>query len=67
VRRPSRRERDPFLGDLGEVAVRAIRPLERLLEPLPAEAEQVDVAIRGAREGTLALPLLRTYLEERTR
>ena len=34
---------------------------------LSLEPEQVDVAIRGAREGTLALPLLRTYLEERTR
>src|SRR5436190_8755789 len=46
-RRRSWRERDPFPGDLGEVAVRAIRSLERLLELLPAQAEQVDVADRA--------------------
>ena len=46
-------------------------PLREQIEVIPTrlslEPEQVDVAIRGAREGTLALPLLRTYLEERTR
>ena len=40
----SGRERDPFLGDLGEVTVVAIGSLERLLELLPAQAEQLDVA-----------------------
>src|SRR4051794_10342841 len=43
----SRRECDPLLGDLGEITVRAIRPLERLLELLPAQAEQLNVADRA--------------------
>src|SRR3954452_13183400 len=42
----SRRECDPLLGDLGEITVRAIRPLERCLELLPTQAEQLDVADR---------------------
>jgi hypothetical protein len=32
---------------------------------LTLEPDQVDVAIKGAREGTLALGRLRTYLQER--
>ena len=46
-------------------------PLREQIEVIPTrlslEPGQVDVAIRGAREGTLALPRLKTYLEERTR
>src|SRR5215212_5895983 len=48
ARKPrSWRERDPLLGDLGEITVREIRPLERFLELLPAQAEQLDVADRA--------------------
>ena len=39
--------------------------VERVPTRLTLEAEQVDVTVQGAREGTLALPRLRTYLQER--
>lgn len=41
--------------------------IESIPTRLSLEPEQVDVTIQGAREATLALPRLRTYLEERTR
>jgi NTE family protein len=46
-------------------------PTRERIESIPTrlslEPAQVDVTIQGAREGTLALPRLHTYLEERTR
>ncbi len=44
-------------------------PMRERIEAVPTrltlEADQVDVAIQGAREGTLALRRLRTYLRDR--
>jgi NTE family protein len=44
-------------------------PMRERIDAIPTrltlEAEQVDVAIEGAREGTLALGRLRTYMQER--
>ena len=46
-------------------------PLREKIEVIPTrlslEQGEIDVTIQGAREGTLALPRLKTYLEERTR
>ena len=39
--------------------------IEHVPTRLTLEAAQVDAAIEGAREGTLALPRLRTYARER--
>lgn len=39
--------------------------IERVPTRLTLEPGQIDVTIQGAREGTLALPRLRTYLRER--
>jgi NTE family protein len=47
------------------------RPARERIEAIPTrltlEAGQVDAAIEGARDGTLALRRLRTYLQERVR
>jgi len=46
-------------------------PLRERIEAVPTrltlEAGQVDAAIEGGREGTLALRRLRTYVQERVR
>jgi hypothetical protein len=39
--------------------------IEAVPTRLTLEAEQVDMAIEGARQGTLALRRLRTYLRDR--
>src|SRR5215207_4516609 len=45
----SARMRQSLLDDLGEIAFALVRALERLLELVPAEREQLDVADRADR------------------
>ena len=46
-------------------------PMREQIEAIPTrlslEPAQIDITIQGARDGTLALPLLKSYLESRAR
>ena len=50
---------------VGELESPMLERIEAVPTRLTLDANQVDVTIEGARQGTLALPRLRTYVQER--